>query len=319
MKKIIKKGIMALNLTLGLLLSLNTLAQVQEQISAADIAFEQKNWAQYGRIYLALATQSPDNGEFWYRLANAQRLGGKTAEAIEAYTRAWQLGYQKARAALRLASLEAERKNDSVAANWFVTARRLHLPNAEQELLQDKHLAVLAQNPLFSQRLWPLLAADKDRQAKWQADITFFDQRVRETHWALFEQVDKTLWESELQRLSADIARLQDWQIKMRLNQMIRLGKSGHSLVLPEFEGNDAFHMAKIQIGRFADGWYVKSVAPEHALLLGKKVVKIGSVAQGVAPDVALQAMRGALPFLDIALCGGARAQSGETSAPRGR
>ena len=162
--------------------------------------------------------------------------------------------------------------------------------------LQDENLAALAKNPRFSERLWPLLGAEQSRLAKWQADLKFFDQRFRETHWSLFAQVDKTHWENELQRLHADLARLPDWQIKMRINQLVRLGKSGHSLVLPEFEGKDPFHMANIQIGRFADGWYIKAAAAEHAHLLGKKLVKIGSATHGVAPEVALHAMRSALP-----------------------
>ena len=59
---------------------------------------------------------------------------GKILKPIDAYTRAYELAYQQAHAALRLASLEAARKNDSVAVNWFVLARSLHLTNAEQEL-----------------------------------------------------------------------------------------------------------------------------------------------------------------------------------------
>lgn len=291
-----KKSLHLKLIACSILLSANCLAQVKEKITKADQAFAKSDWSGYGQIYTDLVQHSPDNGEYWYRIGIAQSRLGKIDEAINAYQRSYQIGYLKARSALRLASLQAQLQHPQQAVDWFVKARQLHLVNAEQELMQDPHLSKLVQDAKWNKVLFPVLPQDVDRLSKWKADLDFFQIRVQESHWSLFEQVERKIWQDQIDQLRKDLSNLDDWKIKMRLNQLVRLGKSGHSLLIPEFDGDDAFHLANLQIAAFADGWYVKSAAKEHAALVGKKVLRIGSPELGLSPDLALQRLQSAIP-----------------------
>ena len=289
----LKSLIYCLFLTLALSLTMPAQAgKLQDCLARADKLFEQQDWGGYAALYRTLAEQHPNNGLYWYRLGNGERRLGRIEAAIAAFDRAYALGHQSANAARWLAALEAARGNGEQATHWFEQARRDRLVNAELTLLQDSKLHDVARDSRYSARLFPLLAGSASTEDKWRADLAFFDLRVRESHWNLFAQVDAARWEAGIDSLKTDLPRLADWQIQIRLNELLRLAKSGHSWVLPGFDGPDPFHAARIQIGKFADGWFVKSGAPEHRALVGRRIVSIG----GAEPDRVLRALAPSIP-----------------------
>ena len=227
---------------------------LQDRLARADQSFERQDWKRYAAIYQELAERHPGKGLYWYRLGNGDRKLGRLAAAIAAFDKARALGYQRASAERWLATLEAERGNGEQAVRWFEQARRDHLVNAELTLMQDSNLNALSKDGRYGARLFPVLPAGASAHDKWRADLAFLDLRVRESHWNLFGQVDASRWEAAVAGLNADLPRLADWQIQIRMNELLRLAKSGHSWVLPGFDGPDAFHAARIRLAAFADG-----------------------------------------------------------------
>jgi len=67
-------------------------AQTAPDTSAADAAWQAKDWPAAAEGYAAAAEAAPANGRNWYRLAVAYRHLGKHAEAAEALKQAGQAG-----------------------------------------------------------------------------------------------------------------------------------------------------------------------------------------------------------------------------------
>jgi len=175
------------------------------------------------------------------------------------------LGTRQARAELHLAALAAEDGDGAAATRWFEAARAHHLVNAEQELLGEPALAALAQQSTWRERLLPRLAKGAERQARWAADLDFLARRLPETHWRLEAQLPRERLQAGLQALKAELPKLADWQVHLRLQTLVREAGSGHTSLVPPMQGAGAFHRLPLQFVAFADGWYVQAAAPEHA------------------------------------------------------
>jgi hypothetical protein len=266
---------------------------LSEAIARADTAFSGADWPAYASVYAQLSAQSPDNGEYWYRLARARQELGQVDAAVDAYQHAVESGYSVARSELRLASLAALGGHAELAVHHFELARSAHLVNAEQALQQDPALAKLLEDSTWRARLWPRVDDADDRVGRWTADLTFLDKRMRETHWQLFSQVDRQRWESTRDRLVADLPRLADWQVSMRVMEWVRLGRAGHTLLMPPFQGEDSFHAAAIRLRWFADGLYVAAAPAEHRELVGQRVVALGSG----SPEAVLKRASAIIPY----------------------
>ena len=265
---------------------------IAAQIAAADAAFASNNWAEYARVYGNLSRQSPGKGEYWYRLARAEQELGQIDAAAASYQRALDCGYLAARTLLRLSSLEATRGHSERAVDLFEQARGHHLVNAEQALQQDPALAALLSDDRWRVRLFPQLDADADGLSRWRTDLDFLARRLPETHWDLFGQIGEKPWRAELQQLQADLPKLENWERSVRLMRWVRLGKSGHTLLIPPFQGPDAFHLAPIKLAWFADGLYVQAAPTEYAGLVGQRVVKLGKA----TPEAAMAALEPLVP-----------------------
>ncbi|MBH9551540.1 hypothetical protein [Inhella gelatinilytica] len=251
-------------------------SRLADQLGRADAAFAQSDWAQYRAVYAELAAAHPDNGLYAYRLGRAERSLGNRAAARAAFERAVQLGTQQARAELHLAALAAEAGDGAAAVRWFEAARAHHLVNAEQALLGEPALAALAQQPAWRERLLPRLAEGADRPARWAADLDFLARRLPETHWRLEAQLPRERLQAGLRALKADVAKLADWQVHLRLQTLVREAGSGHTSLVPPMQGAGAFHRLPLQFAAFADGWHVQATAPEHARWLGARLLKVG-------------------------------------------
>ncbi|MGE4070645.1 MAG: hypothetical protein AB7E72_05665 [Lysobacterales bacterium] len=267
-------------------------ASIAELIAHADAAYGSDDWAEYARIYGELSHQSPDKGEYWYRLARAEQALGHLDAAAASYQRALDCGYLAARTLLRLSSLEASRGHAELAVALFEQARAHHLANAEQALQEDPALAALLGDQRWRARLFPRLDDGADDLSRWRTDLDFLEQRLPETHWDLFGQVSADAWRAELQQLKADLPRLENWERSVRLMRWVRLGQSGHTLLIPPFQGADAFHLAPIKLAWFGDGLYVQAAPVAHSDLVGQRVLKLGKA----TPEAALAALEALVP-----------------------
>ncbi|HEX5757056.1 MAG TPA: hypothetical protein VFY12_11985 [Arenimonas sp.] len=282
-----------LGATLGLALPVTAAdSELAAALARADAAFAASDWSGYAEVYTALTKRNPDNGDYWYRLGRAQQTLGQVEPALTAFAQASRSGTRVARSLAAMASLEAGRGHPEAAVGLFEQARAAKLVNAEQVLLGDPALSALLAEPRWSARLFPRLDANASRLQRWQTDLDFLDRRLRETHWQLFAQVEQARWESEVQRLRADLGQLEDWQIALRLMELARLGDSGHTHTLPPFQGDDTFHAADIRLQWFSDGLFVTAAPNENKSLVGRRVLRIGNA----EPETVLAKVQALVP-----------------------
>lgn len=178
--------------SLSLPVAAATGSRVATTLARAEAAFAEQDWASYAEVYEELTRQSPDNGEYWYRLGRARQSLGQIEPALVAFERARHSGARVARSLLAMASLEAARGDAEAAVGLFEQARAAKLVNAEQVLLGEPALSALLADPRWSARLFPRLDDSASRLQRWQTDLEFLDRRIRETHWQLFAQIEQS-------------------------------------------------------------------------------------------------------------------------------
>lgn len=131
-------------------------------------------------------------------------------------------------------------------------------------------LSLSALLPAFAQSAAPHLSAQQ-----WRDDLHYLAQEMPKQHKSLFHTMTQAQFEQAVQALDADIPRLNDDEIVVRLAQIGAMVKDGHSgLELLDVPGN--VHIP-VLFAQYADGVYVRAAAPEYAEAVGGKVVMVGS------------------------------------------
>jgi len=112
----------------------------------------------------------------------------------------------------------------------------------------------------------------------WREDLRFLAAQMRLKHKSLFHTMTETEFNQAVEKLDADIPRLNDDQIFIRFLQIMAMVRDGHSgfdiRPIPPPDLKD--HIA-VRFVRYADGIYVRAAAPEYADMVAGKVVKVGS------------------------------------------
>lgn len=142
-----------------------------------------------------------------------------------------------------------------------------------------RNLVVLA--VAFLQLSTPLLAQvrTEDSVRKWEADLAFFRERLIATHPEPFHSLSRESFDRMLKGLRADLPKLTDDQIVVRLSKILAsLGRGdGHTglfLAHPRF----GYHFAPLGFYHFSDGIFVKSAAPEYRQALGARLLSIDAI-----------------------------------------
>jgi len=112
----------------------------------------------------------------------------------------------------------------------------------------------------------------------WREDLRFLAAQMRLKHKSLFHTMTETEFNQAVEKLDADIPRLNDDQIFIRFLQIMAMVRDGHSgfdiRPIPPPDLKD--HIA-VRFVRYADGIYVRAAAAEYADMVAGKVVKVGS------------------------------------------
>ncbi|HKD86356.1 MAG TPA: hypothetical protein VKB58_16515 [Terriglobales bacterium] len=131
-------------------------------------------------------------------------------------------------------------------------------------------LSLSALLPAFPQSTAPHLSAQQ-----WREDLHYLAQEMPKQHKSLFHTMTQAQFEQAVQALDADIPRLNDDEIVVRLAQIGAMVTDGHSgLELLDMSGNVHIPVLFVQ---YSDGVYVRAAAPEYAEAVGGKVVMVGS------------------------------------------
>jgi hypothetical protein len=124
--------------------------------------------------------------------------------------------------------------------------------------------------PSAAQNTAPHLSAQE-----WREDLHYLAQEMPKQHKSLFHTMTQAEFEQAVRSLDADVPRLNDDQIVVRLAQIGAMVQDGHSgLELLDMPGNVRI---PVLFAQYPDGIYVRASAPEYAEAVGGKVVMVGS------------------------------------------
>jgi len=235
-------------------------------------------WPEAAAAYRRLVAENPDMGSDWYFLGlSLARTDCKAARP--ALDRAIALGATGSVGSLRQAHLDAAgcaaEAGDRADAFAHLRIAQGRLGFSEFAALEgDESFAALIHDPE-----WARLAGKApalDRVEGWRSDLAWFAELVARRHPDPFHAVAEARWRAEVTQLSTDIPRLNDLQITTRFMRLAALIGDGHTVVYPPLEGPRAFHLLPIWPYRLGNDWYVLAAAPEHADLVGARIVGVG-------------------------------------------
>lgn len=114
---------------------------------------------------------------------------------------------------------------------------------------------------------------------QWREDLRYLAEQMPLRHKSLFHTMKEAEFRAAVASLDADIPKLSDDEIFVRLAQIVAMVQDGHTgFNLRPFPPSDDKEDIPIRFERYEDGIYVRAAAQEYAAAVGGKVIEVGSV-----------------------------------------
>lgn len=259
---------------------LKLLNQAQEKSQA-------QNWAQAIPLWEQVVSANPKMGRFWYALATAQINAGENRKAIASLEKSLDLGARNLWIiAYQLAQVHALLREKESTLKWLARSIELGFRNREG-IRNDQTFAFLRDDPRFKSLTAEIDAARMSRTEGWRHDLSFLETEIKRMHYHPFHKISQADFEREAERIRAEIPRLTDNQVIVRIMRLMSLIGDGHTGTFPDLTGRwpDAL---PIQFGLFQEGLFVISADAKYADLVGTQVLRIGEL----TPEQVTQAVK---------------------------
>lgn len=209
-------------------------------------------------------------GQLYYHLK-------KWDSAIYYFKKANWVGYNIAESNYNLACCYALENNLEEAYNWLQNAINQQ-PSFYYAWMDDADLQILKRSTYFLDKLYHYNRQATDRNSKWQADIDFFNDRMQQFHYSIFQHISKKEWNDRIVLLKSKIDSLKDFELIVELMKITALVGDGHTVVVPPLNGVNVFHRAPFLTYFFDDGLYITEAFKSYNRLLGTKILTINNI-----------------------------------------
>lgn len=192
-----------------LLASLPAFAFDADLGSQAAAAYKDQDWPKAQILYAKLAAEQPTQGLAWYRLGESHRQQRHFAEALAAFEKAKQLGFQPAYTLSRIAAVNADMGNSDKA---ITTLEQLAEQQAPLKLVFDGTTSFdrLAGNPRFAAAKRKLeIASTPCKFADVNPEMRQFDFWIGE--WDVFNSQGIQSGTSKIDLILGDCVVLENW------------------------------------------------------------------------------------------------------------
>lgn len=125
---------------------------------------------------------------------------------------------------------------------------------------------------------------------QWQEDLRHLQKTVHTDYPFLFKKIDRSTWDTEVEKLYNEIPKLAPHEVKVGLTRMVSLFEYGHTQIPFSTLAKEA--VLPINLYHFEDGVFIEGVQKENQQLLGAKVIKVGDM----SVEDALKAIRPVVP-----------------------
>ena len=226
-----------------------------------------------------MVAANPTVGYYWWRLGTSQLAAGQYDRAIEAFTKSNELGaflwrplrmVYRGESAWGLAAAHARLGHRDEAIRWTRTSLAQGLRDIRQ--FHGKHFESLKNDDEFCKLVWISDAKKLSRDEGLRHDLRFVMHESKRIHFAPFRATSEAELDSLAAALEADIPTLDDDHVFVRLMAIMRRLGDGHSHV--HRLGKPAW--LGVHLTQLPEGLFVEAAAPEHADLVGAKILRIG-------------------------------------------
>lgn len=120
--------------------------------------------------------------------------------------------------------------------------------------------------------LLSLITFSQSAEAHWIEDIDFYKSQLEKKHIDLYNKINKTAFEKEIQKIKTDVQSKNDLAIIIDLMRLTRKIGDGHTAF--SLRGLET-HLFPFEIYKVEGNWRVIKVAKEYQHLLGKILTEI--------------------------------------------
>lgn len=249
---------------------------VLNDLNQAQAKSQSRDWAAAVPLWERLVAGNPHVGWWWYSLGTAQFNTGEYRKAIPSFEKAFELGafVPLGRIAFDIARSHAGLKEKEPTLLALQRALDLGARNRDR-LGANEEFAFLRSDPRFKSMIGEVDKAHISRTDGWRHDISFLETEVKRMGYDPFHKVSEAQFHSEVQRLRADIPKLTDNQIIVRIMHLMTLVGDGHTTVAPQ--AVSSWKTVPLQFELFREGLYIVAADPKYADLAGKQVLRFGN------------------------------------------
>lgn len=240
----------------------------------AEERTQARDWKAALPLWLRVVSANPHEGYFWYRLGSAQYNTEQYREAIRSYEKAMELGtsVRRSNIALEIARSHARLKEKEAALKALQRAFDLGYRYRDR-LEPDEDFAFLRGDPRFQSLAGEAGAKRTSRTERWRYDVSFLAAEIKRMHYRPFRKIPERQFDAEVQRLLADIPRLNDNEIAVRIMRFMALIGDGHTGMFPDIVPK--WNAAPLILDLFEEGVFVTAADPKYADIVGWEVVRI--------------------------------------------
>ena len=228
-------------------------------------------------LYERLLAAYPGNGDSWEKLGSCYERMGEFANAANAYEQALNLAASsRAYIENQIAEMWGRAGERGKAVEWL---KKANADSFERRsgILSDPAFSIWKNDPEFVAVAGQAKPPNLNRDRQWQFDLDFLLAEIRRLHyryrWDSLPASITTLSDA----LRADISRLSDDQIVVRIQRILAQLGDGHSVVY-FFGGDHGLKRLPVNLYFFSDGLFVMHAPAEHSDLVGRRVLKIGDL-----------------------------------------
>jgi hypothetical protein len=226
-------------------------------------------------VYQQITRNNPDYAMGWMGLGWSLHYTERYSEAVPAYLKALDLGAMTPnKIMMELARCYAAWGKKEDALLWLERSVQAGWAGLDR-IRTDERLDPLKSDPKFIKLAAIVDISSMDRNEAWNYDVRFLAREIKRMHYSPYRAISSAELDREIEKISAAIPSLTDFEITTRLKRLMREIGDGHTYAEAAFEYDDKHQQSlPVLFAYFEEGIYITAVTSGHEDLLWARVVK---------------------------------------------
>ena len=235
----------------------------------------QQDWGKAAAAYEQIVQANPHNGQHWHNYAFALHSLKRYDEAIKAWTKSIEFGFQPATGLYNLACAHAlaGHKDEALAG----LQKAVDAGFGQEELIRtDTDLNPIRDDPRYK-KIVGSPPEGLSREDRWRYDLDYLVRRMEKVHYNLYAKVSREKFREAIDDLKSRINTLKDEEMVVGIQRILALVGDGHTVMMWRSRDDKPTLRYPVELYLYKEGLFVRAASAEHSDLVGSRVVRIGS------------------------------------------